>query len=68
LQIDNQTQAPLFLSLNKEEKETALKLSQEFAEKRVKNALEFLLSAENKIKFASIPQLPLELAILDICQ
>ncbi|MDP2951196.1 MAG: DNA polymerase III subunit gamma/tau, partial [bacterium] len=39
LQIDNQTQAPLFLSLNKEEKETALKLSQEFAEKRVKNAL-----------------------------
>ncbi|MCG2689755.1 hypothetical protein L6252_00525, partial [Candidatus Parcubacteria bacterium] len=68
LQIDNQTQAPLFLALNKEEKEQALKLSQEFEEKRVKTALEFLLSAENKIKFASIPQLPLELAILDICQ
>ena len=68
LQIDDQTQAPLFLALNQEEKEMALKISQEFEEKRVKLALEVLLSAENKIKFASIPQLPIELSILDICQ
>ncbi|MBM4177519.1 DNA polymerase III subunit gamma/tau [Candidatus Gribaldobacteria bacterium] len=68
LQIDTQTQAPLFLALNKEEKENFIKLSQGFEEKRVKQALEILLQAESKMKYATIPQLPLELAVLDICQ
>lgn len=68
LQIDKETKAQLFLTLTKEEKEVIKKIAREFEEERVKAALEVLLSAESKMKYATIPQLPLELAILDICQ
>ncbi len=35
-------------------------------EKEIQNILEIFIDAENKMKYASIPQLPLELAIVDI--
>ncbi|MBU4204563.1 DNA polymerase III subunit gamma/tau [Patescibacteria group bacterium] len=35
-------------------------------EKDIQNMLELFIEAENKMKYASIPQLPLELAVVDI--
>lgn len=50
------------------EKETG-KMKQQIANlnnKNLQNMLELFIEAENKMKYASIPQLPLELAIVDI--
>ena len=52
-------------------KEDFEKLKQQAAfleEKDLKKILEFFLEAENKIKYSSIPQLPLELAIIESCE
>jgi len=39
-----------------------------FEEKKLKQILKIFLEAENKMKYSSIPQLPLELAIIESCQ
>jgi DNA polymerase III delta subunit len=38
---------------------------EKFSLKEIQEALNLFLEAENKIKYSSIPQLPLELAIVD---
>lgn len=67
LQIDPEIKAPLFLTLSKEEKPKLLNMAKEFSQDRAKKAIESLMAAETKLKYASIIQLPLELAIIDIC-
>ena len=52
----------------KEQLETVKKQSEEFDEKLLPQIVENFMQAENKMKYASIIQLPLELAIIDSCQ
>lgn len=40
--------------------------TQNLKEKEIQNMLELFIEAENKMRYASIPQLPLELAVVDI--
>jgi len=42
--------------------------TEKFKEKDIQNILEFFVEAENKMKYSSIPQLPLELAIIESCE
>lgn len=44
-----------------------IKLSEKFEDKRLVGALEILQKTMEQLKFASIPYLPLELAIVEIC-
>ncbi|MDI6883370.1 MAG: DNA polymerase III subunit gamma/tau [Patescibacteria group bacterium] len=67
LKIDSQFQNPLILGLSREEKRELEKLAKSFSERELKEILEKFTLAEQKIKYASIPQLPLELAIIEIC-
>jgi len=39
-----------------------------FKEEDLRKILNLFLEAENKIRYSSIPQLPLELAIIESCQ
>ena len=68
LRIDPNLQNPLVLGLSNEEKEKLNDLAKNFSETEIKNLLEKFIAAETKIKYSSIPQLPLELAIIEICQ
>ncbi|MFA6251832.1 MAG: DNA polymerase III subunit gamma/tau [Candidatus Paceibacterota bacterium] len=52
-------------SETKETKNKALEQSELFEEKRLAKTLALLMDAENKTKYSSIPQLPLELAIIE---
>ncbi len=68
LKIDSQFENPLFLGLTSEQKNELKSLAENFPESELKEILEKFVVVENKIKYASIPQLPLELAIVEICQ
>ena len=68
LKIDPKFQSSLFLSLTNEEKKWLLDLTAAFSEIQVKSILEKFIEVENKMKYASILQLPLELAVVEICE
>ena len=57
----------LVAGLSKEEFERLWKLVEKIEQTELQNIVDLFMSAENKIKFASIPQLPLEIAIIEIC-
>ncbi|MEK9153534.1 MAG: DNA polymerase III subunit gamma/tau [Patescibacteria group bacterium] len=67
LKIDIQLQSPLVLSLTSEEKKQFTDLAGDFTEPQIKTMLEKFMDAENKMRTATILQLPLELAIVEIC-
>ncbi|MDD5750601.1 MAG: DNA polymerase III subunit gamma/tau [Candidatus Pacebacteria bacterium] len=67
LKIDPNFQSPLVLSFTAEEKKQLQELTASFNGLQVKLMLEKLMDAENKMKYASILQLPLELAIVELC-
>ena len=52
----------------KEEIEKIKKQSENFKEKDVRKIIDIFLEAQNKMRYASILQLPLELAIVEICE
>ena len=52
----------------KEEIETIKKQSENFKEKDIRKIIDIFLEAQNKMRYASILQLPLELAIVEICE
>jgi len=58
---------PIITGLTKEELEKLKKQSEVFKETELQNILNLFLEAENKIKYSPIPQLPLELAIIESC-
>ncbi|MDP3991185.1 MAG: DNA polymerase III subunit gamma/tau [Candidatus Nealsonbacteria bacterium] len=65
LKIGNETINPIISGLTQEEQQ---KLSSQVAslnETEIHRALKLFLEAENKMKYSSIPQLPLELAIIE---
>ena len=54
--------------LTKEEFEKLKQQVSQFEKEELSDVLEEFSEAQNKMKYASIPQLPLELAIVDICE
>ena len=58
---------PIISGLTKEEIQKLQQQSETFKEEGLRNILELFLQAQNKIKYSSIPQLPLELAIIESC-
>lgn len=65
LKIDPKLADAVLPGETKDLKEQAIKQAESFEEGYLKNILELILEAENKGKYASIQQLPLELAIIE---
>jgi DNA polymerase-3 subunit gamma/tau len=64
---------PSFLNLQNsglslQDLEKMKKQTENLTQKDLQNMLEFFIDAENKIKYSAVPQLPLELAILNITE
>ncbi len=55
----------IIVGLTKEELEKLSQQAESFQESELRKILNLFLEAENKMKYASIPQLPLELAIVE---
>ena len=68
LKIDSQFEDSLISGLTAEEKEKIKEFAEKLSSEEIYQFLEKFMAAENKIKYSSIPQLPLELAIVEICQ
>jgi len=65
--IDSNFQNPLSFGLSEEERKKLNNLAKDFSETEIKDLLEKFVIAESKMRYSSIPQLPLELAIVEIC-
>ena len=65
LKISPDLQNPVIVGLTKEEQEKLRSQVANFSEQEMKHFLKLFLEAENKMKYSSIPQLPLELAIVE---
>lgn len=59
---------PIITGLTKEELERLENQAEKFEEADLRKTLQLFLEAENKMKYSSIPQLPLELAIIESCE
>jgi DNA polymerase-3 subunit gamma/tau len=66
LKISPDLENPIFRNLTEEVKKELKEQSSKFKEPEIRKALKLFLEAQNKIKYSPIPQLPLELAILEI--
>ena len=58
----------MIVGLTKEIFEKMEKQTERFTEKNLSQAINYFLEAENKMKYASIIQLPLELAVVEIIE
>ena len=58
---------PLISGLTKEELQKLKSQSENFKEEELRRILNLFLDAQNKMKYSPIPQLPLELAIIESC-
>ena len=56
----------VIIGLTKEEQEKIQNQAEKFTSQELQKSLNLFMEAENKMKYSSIPQLPLELAIVDI--
>jgi DNA polymerase III gamma/tau subunit len=56
---------PIITGLTKEEFQKMQKQTESFKEEELRKTINLFLEAENKMKYSSIPQLPLELAIIE---
>lgn len=59
---------PYLVGMSKEEIQKLKEHSEKLSTESLKKVLEIFLDAQNKIKFSPIPSLPLELAVVEICQ
>ena len=66
LKIGPSLENPAFRNLTKEVKEQMKSQAKDLKESDIRRALRLFLEAQNKIRCSSIPQLPIELAILEI--
>ena len=66
LQINSDLQSPMFAFLSQEEQESLRTLASQAQPTELSQTLEKITEAEGKIRYATIPQLPLELAIIDL--
>jgi len=68
VKISPEPMNPIIIGLTKEEQEKLQIQAEKFQVQEIRQALNLFMEAENKMKYSSIPQLPLELAIVDITQ
>ena len=68
LKIDPEFESQTISTFTEEEKNTLLKINQKFTEKEIQKILEILIQAETRMKYTSILQLPIELALVEICE
>ncbi len=66
LEINPEDENPIILGLTEEEKESFKEQAKSFGGEKIHKMIDLFLDAENKMRYSSIPQLPLELAIVDI--
>ena len=59
---------PIITGLTKEELEKLQKQASSLQEHEIRRMIELFLDAENKMRYSSILQLPLELAVIESCQ
>jgi DNA polymerase-3 subunit gamma/tau len=65
MKINSDTMNPIIVGLSKEEQEKLQTQIARFRSEDIKKAITLFMEAETKMKYSSIPQLPLELAIVD---
>ncbi|KKQ98697.1 MAG: DNA polymerase III, subunit gamma and tau [Candidatus Nealsonbacteria bacterium RIFCSPHIGHO2_01_FULL_38_55] len=65
LKISMDSVNPILIGLAKEDQEKMKAQVEKFSQKEIQTALNLFLDVENKTKYSSIPQLPLELATVD---
>jgi DNA polymerase-3 subunit gamma/tau len=63
---EGESQKPIISGLTKEEFQKLQNQTGDFNESELRQFLDLFLTAESRMKFSPIPQLPLELAIVDI--
>lgn len=68
LKISPDLQNPIVAGLTSEEQKKLLDLTANFSEADLRRILKLFLDAETKMKYSPIPQLPLELAIIESCE
>jgi DNA polymerase-3 subunit gamma/tau len=66
VKINPEPMNPIIIGLTKEEQEKLMNQAGKFQTPELHRMLNLFMEAENKMKYSSIPQLPLELAIVDI--
>ena len=66
LKINPDAMNPVIIGLTKEEQEKIQNQVAKFTLPGLQKILNLFMEAENRMKYSSIPQLPLELAIVDI--
>ena len=66
LKINPDVMNPIIIGLTKEEQEKMLSQIKDLSSLEIHRALNLFMEAENKMRYSSIPQLPLELAMIDI--
>lgn len=66
--INPDSQDSIFSGLTKEELKKLKEQGKKFEIEDIQEILDLFLEAEGKIRYASIPQLPLEMAIIESCQ
>lgn len=64
--INTDTINPIIIGLSSEEQKKVSLQAAKFNPDQLRKILTLFIDAENKIKYSSIPQLPLELAVVDI--
>jgi DNA polymerase-3 subunit gamma/tau len=68
LKIGYQPKSSFSLAISEEERNKIKKLGEKFSEVEIKNIIDKFIEVSQKIKYASIPQLPLEIAVIEICE
>jgi len=68
LKINPATQNPMILGLTKEEQEKMSLQINSLDQKEIQKAINLFMEAENKMKYSSIPELPLEIALVDLLE
>ncbi len=68
LEINPEDENPIILGLTGEEKKFFKEQAKSFGGEKIHKMIDLFLDAENKMRYSSIPQLPLELAIVDITE
>jgi len=67
IKINPQLENDVLDELSSEAKEITKKLGEKFTLEELRKLLNLFLEAENKIRYSSLPQLPIELAIIEYC-
>lgn len=68
LKINPASQNPMILGLSREDQEKMKAQIDSLSQKEIQRAVNLFMEAENKMKYSSIPELPLEVALVDFIQ